>query len=244
LDAGVPAGSWNFVRCRRGIDQRAEAHHHTFFLQHSFMDHTSDRAVLKGKRERTRERIANAGVALFQAQGFDDTTMEQIAVAADVVRGTLYNHFPVKEAVVVHWLHAQLDQALGPLMEQAMRRRTFRRRVGALLDASATWWEQHRDFAAPYIRHRFQEVRESQGDEPSSAMIPAYEELILAGQESGELSRDIPAIRLASYLHFLSLYALLDWLGNPRTPLSRRFSETLDFFLEGARTRGGGNRAR
>ena len=68
-------------------------------------------------------------------------------------------------------------------------------------------------------------------------MIPAYERLILAAQESGELSSRIPAIRLASYLHFLSLYALLDWLGDPRTPLPKRFSESLEFFLDGALAR-------
>lgn len=191
------------------------------------------------KRQRTRDRIALAGVALFQKQGFDATTMEQIAAAAEVVRGTLYNHFSVKEAIVVHWLHAQLAEALGPLMQQAMARPTFLARAATLLEASAAWWEQHRVFAAPYVRHRFQEVREDQGDEPTSEMIPAYEQLIRSGQESGELSRAVPAERLASYLHFLSLCALLDWVANPKTPLPRRYADALDFFMEGARTRQG-----
>lgn len=192
-----------------------------------------------GKRQRTRDRIALAGVALFQEQGFDATTMEQIAVAADVVRGTLYNHFPVKEAIVVHWLHAQLAEALGPLMQEAMARPTFLARAATLLEASAAWWEQHRALAAPYVRHRFQEVREDQGDEPTSAIIPAYEQLIRIGQQSGELSGAVPADRLASYLHFLSLCALLDWVANSKTPLPRRYADALDFFMEGARARRG-----
>lgn len=193
--------------------------------------------ALRGKRQRTRDRLARAGVALFETQGFDETTMEQIAAAADVVRGTLYNHFPVKEAILVHWLHLQLSAALVPLMQEAMRHRNFRQRVMTLLDASAQWWEHNRQFAAPYIRHRFQEIREDQGEEPTSDMIPAYEALIRAGQESGELSAAAPARRLASYLHFLSLHALLDWLGAPTSPLAHRYAEALDFFMDGAKKR-------
>ncbi|MDH5823063.1 TetR/AcrR family transcriptional regulator [Luteimonas sp. RD2P54] len=192
-----------------------------------------------GKRQRTRDRIALAGVALFREQGFEGTTMEQIAAAADVVRGTLYNHFPVKEAIVVHWLHGQLAEALGPLMEEAMTRPTFLARVATLLDASAGWWEQHRSFAAPYVRHRFQEVREDQGEEPTSEIVPAYEALIHLGQEAGELSTAMPAGRLAAYLHFLSLCALLDWVANPKISLPLRYTDALEFFMEGARARKG-----
>jgi len=192
-----------------------------------------------GKRQRTRDRIAQAGIALFQAQGFDATTMEQVAAAADVVRGTLYNHFPVKEAIVVYWLHAQLAEALGPLMTEAMARSSFLARVATLLDASAQWWSQYRGFAAPYVRHRFQEVREDQGDEPTSDIIPAYALLVREGQASGELSPAIDADRLASYLHFLTLCALLDWVADPKTGLAQRYADALEFFMEGARARKG-----
>lgn len=201
------------------------------------MEHKATSAAGTGKRQRTRDRIAQAGVALFQAQGFEATTMEQVAAAADVVRGTLYNHFPVKEAIVVHWLHAQLADALGPLMAEAMARPSFLARVGTVLDASAQWWERHRGFAAPYVRYRFQEVREGEGDEPTSDIIPAYARLVREGQATGELSATIDAERLAAYLHFLSLCALLDWVANPKTALAQRYADALEFFMEGARAR-------
>ncbi len=201
------------------------------------MDRKAKPTISPGKRERTRDRIALAGIALFQTQGFEATTMEQIASAADVVRGTLYNHFPVKDAIVVHWLHGQLDQALEPLMQDAMRRPTFLARAATLLEASATWWEENRVFATPYVRHRFHEFRENQGDAPTSAMIPAYERLIRAGQASGELATAMPAERLACYLHFLTLCALIDWIASPKTPLPAMFADALEFFMEGARAR-------
>ncbi len=46
--------------------------------------------------------------------GYESVTMEQIAAAADVARGTLYNHFPFKEAVLAYWIHGQLAKDLRP----------------------------------------------------------------------------------------------------------------------------------
>ncbi len=51
------------------------------------------------KRERTREQIVTAARALFLAQGFEQTTVLQIADTADVAVQTVFNHAPSKEAL-------------------------------------------------------------------------------------------------------------------------------------------------
>jgi AcrR family transcriptional regulator len=47
----------------------------------------------------TRERILDASERLFAAHGFDSATTRDIARAADIGVGTLFNYFPTKEAV-------------------------------------------------------------------------------------------------------------------------------------------------
>jgi AcrR family transcriptional regulator len=49
------------------------------------------------KRERTRKAIAEAALELFARQGFHDTTIPQIAEAADVSPRTVSGYFPAKE---------------------------------------------------------------------------------------------------------------------------------------------------
>jgi AcrR family transcriptional regulator len=44
--------------------------------------------------------IRDAALALFEEQGFEATTIEEIAEAAGVSRATFFNYFPSKEAVV------------------------------------------------------------------------------------------------------------------------------------------------
>lgn len=44
-----------------------------------------------------REAIVQAATSLFQTLGFEGTSMDRVAEAADVSKRTLYNHFPSKE---------------------------------------------------------------------------------------------------------------------------------------------------
>ena len=56
--------------------------------------------VLEGRRERRRrelrERVLEATLALVAEQGFEATTVEQIAEAADIAPATFFNHFQSK----------------------------------------------------------------------------------------------------------------------------------------------------
>jgi len=61
------------------------------------------------KKRETQERILDAALDLFQQHGFEDTSIDQIAAAADISRGTFFNYFGTKE----HLLSAIADGELG-----------------------------------------------------------------------------------------------------------------------------------
>jgi AcrR family transcriptional regulator len=77
-----------------------------------------DRPV--GRRERKKRRtydvIAREGLRLFAAQGFKETTIAQIAEAADVAQSTFFLHFPTKEDVLFAG-HVEEAEALVGLLE-------------------------------------------------------------------------------------------------------------------------------
>jgi len=75
---------------------------------------------LERKKEETRKKIVSVAMDLFQRQGFDATTVEQIAEEADVAKGTIYLHFPVKEAIINAYMQAYISER-QPMILQAMR---------------------------------------------------------------------------------------------------------------------------
>ena len=52
------------------------------------------------KREETRTRIFEQAMRLFSQRGYNDTPVEEITAAADVAKGTFFNYFPTKEAIL------------------------------------------------------------------------------------------------------------------------------------------------
>ncbi|MEH3140733.1 MAG: TetR family transcriptional regulator [Mycobacterium kyogaense] len=60
------------------------------------------------KKSQTRRAIRRAAFALFTTQGFNATTVEQIAEAAEVSPRTFYRYFGIKEAVLISTDHSPL----------------------------------------------------------------------------------------------------------------------------------------
>jgi len=55
------------------------------------------------KRQQTRERLTQAAMALFLDRGFEATTLDEIASAADISRRSFFHYFASKEDVVFAW---------------------------------------------------------------------------------------------------------------------------------------------
>jgi AcrR family transcriptional regulator len=56
------------------------------------------------KKSSIRAKIIATGIKLFSQHGIAGVTVEQIAEAADIGKGTIYNYFDTKEAVVVAFM--------------------------------------------------------------------------------------------------------------------------------------------
>jgi AcrR family transcriptional regulator len=68
----------------------------------------SERQVRK-ERE-TREKIFRSAIRLFSERGLNNVTVEQITEAADVGKGTFFNYFQSKEAVLTYFGGLQLER--------------------------------------------------------------------------------------------------------------------------------------
>ena len=78
---------------------------------------TSESAVdgLPDGRPRRRDEILAAAGALFAEEGYRNTSMREVAAASGILAGSLYHHFPSKEAIAVELVeeyHADLVRAV------------------------------------------------------------------------------------------------------------------------------------
>lgn len=198
------------------------------------MDPADDLGRRARKRQDTLEKVTTVAGQLFRRDGFDAVTMDQIAEAADIARGTLYNHFAVKDAVLAAWVHQELARDLqGFWIDDETG---FADGTAQLLELSARWCIANRAVLPPYLRSRFLDMQASApagGPSQVDGLVALYAALIRNSQRRGEISAGLDAEQLATLFHHLYLAALLRWLGEPRLDLRAEFAFAVELFLRG-----------
>lgn len=108
-------------------------------------------AVAPGRRERraarTRADIEEAALHLFTEHGFEATTVEQVAEAADISPRTFFRYFPSKDAVLFGDFRREMARIREILDSRPRREHPMRSLAVAMLDATARMEpdrEQHR----------------------------------------------------------------------------------------------------
>ena len=60
------------------------------------------------RKEQTVRRIEKAAWTLFTTRGYEATSTRDIADAADIAAGTLFNYFPEKRSLLIHLMQRQI----------------------------------------------------------------------------------------------------------------------------------------
>ena len=129
------------------------------------------------KKARTRAAIQDHALRLFRERGYDETSVEEIAEAAEVSPSTFFRYFPTKEDVVLYdafdpiLIESFLGQPadLSPIEAMRVAMRT------ALKDSTGAWVTQQRERAS--LLMAVPELRRRMLDEFVVAMEPFAEAL-------------------------------------------------------------------
>ncbi len=190
-----------------------------------------------GRRERrkqeVRARLLAVARELFAKQGFEATTVDEIARAADVVPATFFNHFQSKQALlglmageVFETLHAMTAQHLeGPGTSVAK----LRRFVVSISESIASSRGVARDVFLEFLKS------DATPDEPHpylERVIGPFVAVVAEGQSRGEFRRDRSAAFLAQMAVGMLNSAITSWLADPDYPVETGLAEAADFAIE------------
>jgi AcrR family transcriptional regulator len=91
------------------------------------------------RTSRTRQKLLDAGRAVFAEKGLDSTRIDEITERADVGKGTFYYHFQTKESLIEDLIGKMLGELENNILERC-------REIGDLNDLLDTVIQTHIDF--------------------------------------------------------------------------------------------------
>ncbi len=184
------------------------------------------------KKRETRQRLMEAALRLFREHGYADTTVEQIAEAADVAKSTFFNYFETKEAILpalAEWRLQQLEEALLP-ERGAPASPVERIKLALCLVAEDPLLDPllaQRLFAA-VMHQRQKDAR------PGRALTNLLAEQVRQAQVTGEIRADLDPIYLSGITRALFFQQMLMWHHGYRpAPLPEILHGTVDLLLDG-----------
>lgn len=185
------------------------------------------------KKQETRQRLMEAALRLFREHGYDAATVEQIAEAADVAKGTFFNYFETKEAILpalFEWRLQELAAALSP-EHGAPDSPVARIKLALRLMASDPLADRalaEQLFAAMAQQRQVPEAA------PAQPLIDLLAAQVCQAQEAGEIRADLDAVYLACVLRALFFQQMMLWhCGYRQAPLPQALDATVDLLLDG-----------
>ena len=184
------------------------------------------------KKQKTRESIQRTALRLFEKQGYEETTIEQIAAAAEISPSTFFNYFPTKEDVVL--FDAYDPMAIRMLLERPSDE-PLNVGIRQVLEGLAAVFQ--RDEALILTRGRlFLEVPELRArlwDELERSQVMFAQ---LLAQRTGRRPDDFELRVTARVVSGAMFEAALEWMrGNGRRSLVELTNRALDVVESGAR---------
>lgn len=190
----------------------------------------------QGKREyaklERKERLCEAALALFRSQGYEATTVDQITRRAGLAKGTFFNYFPTKDAVLRYLGSREVGRLAANSL--ATPKDSAIGKLKGLMAALATSLERDRDLVCLIFRKGIDAQDLLAGNAAGFSIQPMASLLIRRAQHLGEVNPEMAPDLLAAALDALYLQQIVCWCGCDRPyPLSERLTGVVDLMMLG-----------
>lgn len=202
------------------------------------------------KKEESRKGIARAAVRLFEAKGYDATTMDEIAQAAGVSRPTVFNYFAHKEDILLV-LGIMMGERIGTQLSQLDEGTISSDPVGTLrrvLVTMATAFAEFPETSRAFHHLRVQALSSRPRGGARSHVLPGDNEfiqvtrfigaLIEQAQRQGAIRSDFPPMEILAHL-LIGLFAtgmgIWTYAGGDSSLLVELVERHFDITLNGIR---------
>ena len=187
-------------------------------------------SVREKKKQETRQAIMQAAITLFAEKGFEKTSIEELAKAAGIGKGTIYGYFQTKNDILHAFCEDELESLHQELTSNADKGIPLLQQMVAIYMSEFHKLIENREFARLFMRQTTfpRNVDRQRHLEHEDNYFKLLFPLLEKAQERGELRKDIELLYITGHFHGLYLMLVSAWLsGRIETEGADQVLETL-----------------
>ena len=166
-------------------------------------------SVRETKKQKTRKAIMQAAMTLFSEKGFEKTSIEELARAAGIGKGTIYSYFQTKTDILHAFCEDELVCLHQELTDTADQEIPILQQMVAIYMGEFRLITENREFGRLFMQQTAfpRDVDLEQHLENENNYFQLLFPLLEKAQARGELRKDLDLLYITG--HFYGLYLLL-----------------------------------
>ena len=171
--------------------------------------------ISKKKQQETRLEIINTAIDLFSEQGFDSTTMKQIARKVGIGDATIYKYFPSKDKLVFAYYHTRAEQSVEEFLnEDELEFHSLQEKLQLLIDIYLEKMLADREFVETSLKRimkspsvLFEDITPVRKE-----FVGVIQDMLIEAEKSGEIAKSPFTAYTAKLSNDFILAVLLYWI--------------------------------
>jgi len=167
----------------------------------------------EAKKQNNKRAILDSAISLFNANGYEKTTIAQIARKAGVGKGTVYSYFETKKSIIKGFCEYELEKVHHQLIAQSNQESSVLEQMLIIYMTEFQHVTQNREFGRLYMREALfpDESKLKTATDLDEKYFDVLFPILEKGQERGELRKDLELLHITAQFYSLFVIIMSAW---------------------------------
>lgn len=186
------------------------------------------------KKIETRNKIFEVSGRLFKEKGIESTTIDEIVKEAGIGKGTFFNYFPSKTALLLYFAQQKEELTYNQIKNEALKNISTREKIKNVLVFVAKTNEEDKELTKIFVFEYMRHYGSGQGERKSPGLSNIIYGLIEDGIKREDVKSTIDAKKAAQIVSAVYFRALIEWIWSTIDySFSEDISEQIDMVFDG-----------
>jgi len=172
----------------------------------------SNMSLREKKKIETRNKIFEVSGRLFKENGIENTTIDEIVKKAGIGKGTFFNYFPSKTALLLYFAQQKEELTYNQIKNEMIKSISTREKIKNILVFVAKTNEKDKELTKMFVFEYLRHYGSDQNERRSRGLSNILHGLIEDGIKKEDVKSTIDSKKAAQIISAIYFHSMVEWL--------------------------------